>query len=206
MIGAHRHAAPLQVKDRRSRSCSSLTRAFTFCQGHPFGTRSEVFGRVTSLFRRAFAPAGAPAETVPSKDVLTISYAPEPDGDADPGEVVWTWVPYEDDPGQGKDRPVLVIGTLGRDLAVLPLTSKDHNEPRGLHRARDRRLGLVAPRELREAGPGAPRTARQGPPGGSGARTAPLRPRRGEPPGVPRRLIDRGGADLRPGAPRRAAP
>jgi len=85
-----------------------------------------VFGRVTSLFRRAFAPAGAPAETVPSKDVLTISYAPERDGDADPGEVVWTWVPYEDDPLQGKDRPVLVIGTLGRDLAVLPLTSKDH--------------------------------------------------------------------------------
>ena len=58
--------------------------------------------------------------------MLKITYAPQHDGDADPGEVVWTWVPYEDDPKQGKDRPVLVIGTLGRDLAVLPLTSKNH--------------------------------------------------------------------------------
>src|SRR5262249_10344430 len=31
-----------------------------------------------------------------------IVYAPERDGDADPGEVVWGWVPYEDDPAQGK--------------------------------------------------------------------------------------------------------
>jgi hypothetical protein len=61
---------------------------------------------------------------------LTISYAPRPDGDAEPGEVVWTWVPYEDDPRQGKDRPVLVIGYVGPKLAVLPLTSKDHtNHP-----------------------------------------------------------------------------
>ena len=37
-------------------------------------------------------------------------YAPERDGDPDPGEVVWAWVPYEDDPNQGKDRPVLVVG------------------------------------------------------------------------------------------------
>ena len=32
------------------------------------------------------------------------------DGEPDPGEVVWAWVPYEDDPAQGKDRPVLVVG------------------------------------------------------------------------------------------------
>ena len=37
------------------------------------------------------------------------SYAPEVDGEPDPGEVVWGWVPYEDDPQQGKDRPVLLI-------------------------------------------------------------------------------------------------
>ena len=36
-------------------------------------------------------------------------YAPEIDGEPDPGEVVWAWVPYEDDPSQGKDRPVLVL-------------------------------------------------------------------------------------------------
>ena len=40
-------------------------------------------------------------------------YAPEIDGEPDPGEVVWGWVPYEDDPSQGKDRPVLVLATAG---------------------------------------------------------------------------------------------
>jgi hypothetical protein len=48
----------------------------------------------------------------------------------DPGEVVWTWVPYEDDPSQGKDRPVVVIGRQGAHLVGVPLTSKQHdNEP-----------------------------------------------------------------------------
>jgi hypothetical protein len=58
-----------------------------------------------------------------------IVYAPERDGDPDPGEVVWAWVPYEDDPGQGKDRPVLVIGydgDPGGELLAVPLSSKDH--------------------------------------------------------------------------------
>src|SRR3954468_725955 len=39
-----------------------------------------------------------------------LGYAPKADGRPDPGEVVWAWVPYEEDPTQGKDRPVLVIG------------------------------------------------------------------------------------------------
>jgi hypothetical protein len=54
-------------------------------------------------------------------------YAPRPDGLPDPGEVVWAWVPYEDDPTQGKDRPVLVIGTDGPLLVALVMTSKDHD-------------------------------------------------------------------------------
>jgi hypothetical protein len=45
-----------------------------------------------------------------------LVYAPNLDGRADPGEIVWTWVVYEDDPTQGKDRPVLVVG---RDRSVL---------------------------------------------------------------------------------------
>ena len=58
---------------------------------------------------------------------MTTSYSPEPDGQPDPGEVVWAWVPYEDDPSQGKDRPVLVVGRDGTALACLQLTSKDHD-------------------------------------------------------------------------------
>ena len=54
-------------------------------------------------------------------------YAPERDGDPDPGEVVWAWVPYEEDPSQGKDRPVLVIGKDDGWLLALMLTSKDHD-------------------------------------------------------------------------------
>ena len=44
---------------------------------------------------------------------------------------MWTWVPYEDDPNQGKDRPVVIIGRIGDDLAGVQLTSK--NKQRGEH-------------------------------------------------------------------------
>ena len=67
---------------------------------------------------------------------MPTSYTPEPDGLPDPGEVVWAWVPYEDDPSQGKDRPVLVVGRDGTDLLCLQLTSKDHDrdaEDEGRH-------------------------------------------------------------------------
>ncbi|MFN0283663.1 MAG: type II toxin-antitoxin system PemK/MazF family toxin [Kineosporiaceae bacterium] len=56
-----------------------------------------------------------------------VEYRPDPDGDADPGEVVWGWVPYEEDHGQGKDRPVLVIGKDAGWLLCLTLTSQDHD-------------------------------------------------------------------------------
>lgn len=54
-----------------------------------------------------------------------IRYAPQPDGDPDPGEVVWAWVPYEEDHGKGKDRPVLLVGHHGPYLLGLMLTSRD---------------------------------------------------------------------------------
>ena len=58
---------------------------------------------------------------------MSTSYSPQPDGRPDPGEVVWAWVAYEDDPSQGKDRPVLLVGRDGDDLLGLQLTSKDHD-------------------------------------------------------------------------------
>jgi len=60
-------------------------------------------------------------------DAVKFEYAPDLDGDPDPGEIVWTWVPYEDAPSQGKDRPVLLVGRDGDDLLGLMLTSKDHD-------------------------------------------------------------------------------
>ncbi|MCC9174573.1 type II toxin-antitoxin system PemK/MazF family toxin [Arthrobacter sp. zg-Y179] len=62
---------------------------------------------------------------------VTPVYAPQPDGDPDPGEVVWAWVPYEDDPSQAKDRPVLLIGRSGGLLLGLMMTSRDRNNSSG---------------------------------------------------------------------------
>jgi hypothetical protein len=56
-----------------------------------------------------------------------LTYDPHPGSLPDPGEVVWTWVPYEEDHSQGKDRPVLIIGRDGEWLLGLPMTSKDHD-------------------------------------------------------------------------------
>ncbi len=57
----------------------------------------------------------------------TLTYDPHPGELADPGEVVWTWVPYEEDHSRGKDRPVLIIGRDADWLLGLPMTSKDHD-------------------------------------------------------------------------------
>lgn len=71
-----------------------------------------------------------------------ISYAPRSDDDPDPGEVVWGWVPFEEDITRGKDRPVLVLAEedarIGGDdgegevLVALMLTSRDRTRPGGV--------------------------------------------------------------------------
>lgn len=58
-------------------------------------------------------------------DGVRIEYTPDMDGAADPGEVVWAWVPYEEDPNKGKDRPVVIIGRTGQDFAGVALTSRN---------------------------------------------------------------------------------
>lgn len=59
---------------------------------------------------------------------FTATYAPTLDGDADPGEIVWAWVPFEEDHTQGKDRPILLIGRDGEWLLGLMLTSRDRDQ------------------------------------------------------------------------------
>ncbi|MBT0770799.1 type II toxin-antitoxin system PemK/MazF family toxin [Kineosporia sp. J2-2] len=70
-----------------------------------------------------------------------IDYDPNEDGNADPGEVVWAWVPFEEDHSQGKDRPVLVIARHRGHLLGLMLTSKDHDRD-AVHEARYGRLWM----------------------------------------------------------------
>ncbi|MEU7064555.1 type II toxin-antitoxin system PemK/MazF family toxin [Streptomyces sp. NPDC051578] len=63
---------------------------------------------------------------------VRTSYAPDKDGDPDPGEIVWTWVPFEENDGRGKDRPVLVVAReAGRNtLLAVQLSSKRHDRDR----------------------------------------------------------------------------
>ncbi|MEV6596105.1 type II toxin-antitoxin system PemK/MazF family toxin [Actinoplanes sp. NPDC051346] len=71
----------------------------------------------------------APARPVPApRRGRALEYAPHLDGDADPGEIVWTWVTYEDDPRRGKDRPVLVVGRDGHTLLGLMLSSQSDRD------------------------------------------------------------------------------
>lgn len=109
-------------------------------------SRSGLLGSLIDLLRptRRAAPASDDEESPgrfgstrtvqvrpPGADELRISYAPRTDGDPDAGEVVWTWVPYEENDGRGKDRPVLVIGRADADrVYAVRLTSKSHDGDR----------------------------------------------------------------------------
>lgn len=93
----------------------------------------SLWKRVTALAGRRTPPVDTgqptPALLARRRQVAALrrrrlAYAPQLDGQADPGEVVWTWVSYEDDPRQGKDRPVLVIGRESRTLFGLMLSSQ----------------------------------------------------------------------------------
>jgi hypothetical protein len=80
--------------------------------------------RVSAPASRAPAPR-AQGRTAPTAERAdTIVYAPDLDGAADPGEVVWAWVPYEENDGRGKDRPLLVVGRRGGELVGLMLSSQ----------------------------------------------------------------------------------
>lgn len=101
---------------------------------------NDVIAKIGRLARRGPVPAGAPkpgsstpAQVARRRQVAAVrrrrlAYAPDPDGRADPGEIVWTWVPYEDDPRQGKDRPVLVVGRESRTLFGLMLSSQSDRD------------------------------------------------------------------------------
>jgi hypothetical protein len=98
---------------------------------------ANLFQGIISTIKRVAqlaAPASTPVKPGPAAPRPAapqgrhLEYAPKLDGDADPGEIVWTWVKYEDDPAQGKDRPVLVVGRNGRTLLGLMLSSQSERD------------------------------------------------------------------------------
>ena len=80
--------------------------------------------QLLSRLRRLFSPSREP---VAAQGPIRFDYAPRRDGNPDPGEVVWAWVPYEEGDGRGKDRPVLIVSRDRDALLGLMLTSKDHD-------------------------------------------------------------------------------
>jgi hypothetical protein len=97
-------------------------------RGHPARERAGSSRADAEVSAGEFGPDAA-VEVDPYRiGLVRMSYSPQGDGAPDPGEVVWTWVPFEENDGRGKDRPVLVVAveSAGTYLAV-QLTSKDHD-------------------------------------------------------------------------------
>ncbi len=99
--------------------------------------RSVVASVIRSTRSRQTTPPEAAAELGRDGSTATVeidpesigavrmTYAPSTDGNPDPGEIVWTWVPYEERDGRGKDRPVLLVaGESEGTLLAVQLTSK----------------------------------------------------------------------------------
>ncbi|MGP4032044.1 type II toxin-antitoxin system PemK/MazF family toxin [Pseudarthrobacter sp. 1C304] len=113
----------LRFLEGRSGSAPAGTGAGTKARPTKAGARPGT-GRTTPGARPAGLSGPYPGDF---RGTAKVSYAPSPNGRPEPGEVVWTWVPYEEDHSQGKDRPVLLVGSSGRYLLGLMLTSKDHD-------------------------------------------------------------------------------
>jgi len=112
---------------RQLQSSQSVQR--TIHQGIKMGIDALVIATAGSSPPVAIT-AGRPvtSDSVPtSHRARRLIYAPDLDGRADPGEIVWTWVVYEDDPTRGKDRPVLVVGRDRHTLLGLMLSSQAHH-------------------------------------------------------------------------------
>lgn len=112
-----REVARRDERERRAAGSLAATRA---AQAAADATVKAQAGHTATIEIDPPGPAG-----------LRISYAPERDGDPDAGEVVWTWVPYAEHDGRGKDRPVLVIARQSDErVYAVRLTSKDHDGER----------------------------------------------------------------------------
>lgn len=93
------------------------------------GSGGQRISSPSPAAREARAKPGSAVDLTPAS-IATLSpvYAPQPDGDPDPGEVIWTWVPYVENDGRGKDRPVLIIARIDSNtVAGCALSTQPHD-------------------------------------------------------------------------------
>jgi hypothetical protein len=108
-----------------------LQRPETLPRGIQQGIKAGVDALLGEPMARPEITSGRPIteNSVPTAHrARKLVYAPDLDGRADPGEIVWTWVVYEDDPSRGKDRPVLVVGRDRTTLLGLMLSSQERHQ------------------------------------------------------------------------------
>jgi hypothetical protein len=127
VASAARTAPPPQARDERPAQPSRSAQPTSAPRRPSSSAEKKERPSERSRLRRVPKSGAAPREE-------GYRYAPQADGRPDPGEVVWAWVPYEEDASRGKDRPVLVLDVRGDaadgEVVGLMLTSKDHAGPR----------------------------------------------------------------------------
>lgn len=68
---------------------------------------------------------------MPGLGAVQLAYAPSRNGRPDAGEVVWAWVPFQEDPTRGKDRPLLIVAPHdAQHVLAMKLTSRSHDRER----------------------------------------------------------------------------
>ncbi len=89
--------------------------------------RELLSARTSARTSRTAAPPARARSTPTAARARTVDYTPDLDGAADPGEIVWAWVPFEECDGRGKDRPLLVVGRgRGRLLGLMLSSQHEH--------------------------------------------------------------------------------
>jgi hypothetical protein len=119
--GGRRLASPPAARSSSSSSTAAAHR-------HPARERARSSREDAEVSPGEFGP-DATVEVDPHRiGPVRTSYSPQTDGAPDPGEIVWTWVPFEENDGRGKDRPVLVVAVeSATTYLAVQLTSKDHD-------------------------------------------------------------------------------
>ncbi|WP_442928235.1 type II toxin-antitoxin system PemK/MazF family toxin [Microbacterium sp. USHLN186] len=95
-------------------------------------SRSRIAAALAGALGRLLQPRTQTVQIDPGRvSDVRVGYSPSRNRLPDSGEVIWTWVPYAENDGRGKDRPVLVIGRhRGGRVYAVRMTSRAHDGER----------------------------------------------------------------------------